>query len=217
MLTNADLDHVLGLVLMREGEQLQLHAPAGIREALANGLNFDALAGAFCGVDWHLPSEASFLPLRLRGEEKSGLDYRAHRLSDEPPRYALSAGGTQSVAYEIRDAGTGRRLIVAPDVGSVSADFQKVLSEADAVLFDGTFWSSNELGEFRKNARTSEQMGHLPIAGGSLEVLRKLSARHRIYLHINNTNPIWQPDSPERQAVEEAGLQIGYDGLEFEL
>ena len=74
----------------------------------------------------------------MRGGGKSGLDYRALWLSSDPPRYAPSARGTQSIAYEIRDAGTGKRLIVAPDVGLVSPVFLKALNEADAVLFDGT-------------------------------------------------------------------------------
>jgi pyrroloquinoline quinone biosynthesis protein B len=143
--------------------------------------------------------------------------YRAHRLSDDPPRYAKTVGGTQSVAYEIHDLQTDRRLVVAPDVASVSSIFLQALNETDAVLFDGTFWSSTELQEVQSKARTSEQMGHLPISSGSLDILRKLPARHKIYMHINNTNPIWQPDSPERKEVEQAGVQIGHDGLEFEL
>jgi pyrroloquinoline quinone biosynthesis protein B len=217
LLTNADLDHVLGLVLMREGERLQIHAPLGVKAALAGGMNFDVLAGAFGGVDWHLPSESDFQPLLLRGGGKSGLIYRAHWLSDDPPRYAKSVSGTQSVAYEIHDLHTDRHLIVAPDVASVSSTFLQALNKADAVLFDGTFWSSTELQQVQSNARTSEQMGHLPISRGSLDILRKLPTRHKIYMHINNTNPIWQRDSTERKEVEQAGVQIGRDGLEFEL
>jgi pyrroloquinoline quinone biosynthesis protein B len=217
LLTNADLDHILGLVLMREGGRLQVHAPAGVREALVGGLNFDALADAFSGADWHLPPEGHFQPLVLREDGTSGLNYRVHPLSSDPPRYARSAGGTQSVAYEIHDPRTGGRLMVAPDVASISSAFLEAMQEADAIVFDGTFWSSTELREFRRNARTSEQMGHLPISTGSLDILRTLPARHKIYVHINNTNPVWRPNSLERKDVEQAGVQIGYDGLAFEL
>jgi pyrroloquinoline quinone biosynthesis protein B len=217
LLTNADLDHVLGLILMREGGRLQLHAPAGVREALAHGLHFETLAGAFGGADWHLPPETDLQPLLLREGGKSGLNYRLHPLANDPPRYAKSAGGIQSVAYEIHDPRTGSRLMMAPDVAAVSPAFLEALGKVDAVLFDGTFWSSNELREIQGSARTSEQMGHLPISGGSLDILRKLSARHKIYVHINNTNPVWQLGSPARKEVEQSGLQIGYDGLTFEL
>jgi len=217
LLTNADLDHVLGLFLMREGGHLQINAPAGVREALIRGLNFASIAEAFGCVDWRTPPEDESLPLLLSSGEKSGLSHRAITLSDEPPLYAKSAAGSQSVAYEIEDASTGGRLLIAPDVASVSPSLLQALTKADAVLFDGTFWSSDELIQIKSSARTSEQMGHLPISGGSLEILRNLSARRRVYLHINNTNPIWRPDSPERQQVEQAGIMVGYDGLEFSL
>jgi pyrroloquinoline quinone biosynthesis protein B len=217
LLTNADLDHVLGLILMREGNRLQIHAPAGVREALATGLNFESLAGAFGGADWHLPPEDDLRPLFLSNGEKSGLSYRAIALSHDPPLYAKSATGIQSIAYEIRDAGGGGRLVVAPDVASIFPAFLRILDAADAVLFDGTFWSSNELREIKKSASSSEEMGHLPISGGSLDILRDLPAKHKIYVHINNTNPIWRSDSFERREVELRGIQVGYDGLEFEL
>jgi pyrroloquinoline quinone biosynthesis protein B len=217
LLTNADLDHVLGLVLMREGNRLQIHAPVGIREALVTGLNFDSLAGAFGGVDWHPPSETDLQPLFLGNGEKSGLSYRALILSYDPPLYAKTATGVQSIAYEIRDTHGDGRLVVAPDVASISPAFLEALSKADAVLFDGTFWSSDELREVKDSARSSEQMGHLPISGGSLDILRDLPAKHKIYVHINNTNPVWRPDSFERKEVEQRGIRIGHDGLEFEL
>jgi pyrroloquinoline quinone biosynthesis protein B len=180
-------------------------------------LNFESILGAFAGTDWRTPPENESLPLLLPSGEKSGLSYRALTLSHEAPLYAKSAAGAQSVAYEINDASTGGRLLIAPDVASVSPGLLQALTEADAILFDGTFWSGDELIQIKNSARTSEQMGHLPISGGSLEILRNLPAQHRVYLHINNTNPILQPDSPERQQVEQSGMAVGYDGLEFQL
>lgn len=217
LLTNADLDHVLGLFLLREGGKLSVHAPDGVRDVLVRGLNFDSVAQAFGGIDWHASPESKAKPLLLRNGEKSGLRYRAIALSNEPPLYARGALGLQSVAYEIEDEGTGKRLVVAPDVAEVSPELLDSMTKADAILFDGTFWSSRELIEVKPSARTAEEMGHLPISDGSLEILRKLPARHRIYLHINNTNPIWRPDSLERLEIEKGGITIGSDGLEFEL
>ncbi len=91
------------------------------------------------------------------------------------------------------------------------------MEAADVVLFDGTFWSENELQQVDLRARTATEMGHLPISDGSLDLLRQLPSRHRVYLHLNNTNPILLPGSPERAAVEAAGIAIGDDGMEFEL
>ncbi|HVV70793.1 MAG TPA: pyrroloquinoline quinone biosynthesis protein PqqB, partial [Verrucomicrobiae bacterium] len=88
---------------------------------------------------------------------------------------------------------------------------------SDAVLLDGTFWSSDELARVKSGASSADAMGHVTIREHSLEWLRKSAARHKIYLHINNTNPILAPDSPQRAAVEAAGVTVGYDGMEFEI
>jgi pyrroloquinoline quinone biosynthesis protein B len=85
------------------------------------------------------------------------------------------------------------------------------------VLFDGTFWSDHELRTVREGARSANEMGHLPIGEGSLDLLRDLPARHRIYMHINNTNPILAKDSPQRRMVESAGIAVGEDGMELVL
>jgi pyrroloquinoline quinone biosynthesis protein B len=106
-------------------------------------------------------------------------------------------------------------LLIAPAVASLSADLSTALAEADAILFDGTFWSDDELRNIDPAARSAQQMGHLPISDGSLEFLRPLGAAHKIYVHINNTNPILAAQSDERMAVETAGIVVGYDGLEF--
>jgi pyrroloquinoline quinone biosynthesis protein B len=121
------------------------------------------------------------------------------------------------VAYQIEDRKTRARLLVAPDVSAITPELSEALVNSDIVLFDGTFWSSDELQRVRPGARNSEEMGHLPIQGGSLEALGALQAKHKAYFHINNTNPILAPDGPERLAVEAAGVIVGYDGLEFAL
>jgi pyrroloquinoline quinone biosynthesis protein B len=121
------------------------------------------------------------------------------------------------MAFLFRDEQTGGTLLIAPDVFEITKNLKDALQSADAVLFDGTFWSEDELGVVKPSARKASAMGHLPIKNGSLDILSRSSARHRIYLHINNTNPILFPDSAERQAVESAGIMIGCDGMEFEI
>ena len=87
------------------------------------------------------------------------------------------------------------------------------------ILFDGTFWSNDELITLGIGERTALQLDHLPMSGseGSLERLRALPSRHRVYVHINNTNPVLLEDSAERRAVEAAGLTIGMDGMRFDI
>lgn len=219
LLTNADLDHALGLLLLREGDALTIHATHAVRETLVEGLRIEALLGAFCGLQWHEPPRDNFSPLPSKNGRASGLSYRAIALAQSPPLYfPRNAGdGAQSVAYEIKDDRTGGKLLVAPDVGCLTPDLLAALGEADAVLFDGTFWCDDELKRVKGTSRTALEMGHLPIQTHGLNVLRNLRARYKIFLHINNTNPILQPGSTERAEVEAAGVTIGQDGMEFTL
>ncbi|HEY0790790.1 MAG TPA: pyrroloquinoline quinone biosynthesis protein PqqB [Chthoniobacterales bacterium] len=218
-LTNADLDHTLGLVLLREGGPLLVYATAAVREALETGLRLPQVLDAFNGVSWAEPSE-EFAPLQERDGAVTGLSYRAILLPGEAPPYArgkFGEGRGHSVAYQIRDRRTGGRLLIAPDVAAVPRSLAQALEESEAVLFDGTFWSQNELLQVKDGARTAEAMGHLPIHDGSLEMLRDSPARKKFYVHINNTNPILDPASWERQQVERAGIQVGEDGAEFQV
>jgi pyrroloquinoline quinone biosynthesis protein B len=217
LLTNGDLDHVLGLLLLREGPPIAIHATAAVKESLcASGIT--AILTAFCGAAWHEPDER-LADLKGVDETSSGLASRAIFLPGAPPPFMKKSAhlAGHSVAYQIEDRKTGARLLVAPDVSAMTPALAEALRDSDVLLFDGTFWSSDELSRVRAGARLAEEMGHLPIHGGSLELLRGLAARHKIYFHINNTNPILASDSPERAEVEAAGMIVGYDGLEIEL
>jgi pyrroloquinoline quinone biosynthesis protein B len=93
----------------------------------------------------------------------------------------------------------------------------EVCASSDLILFDGTFWSEEELAAVRPGARSAREMNHLPIRNGTLDFLRQLPARRKIYTHINNTNPILMPDSPQRRELEQAGIEVARDGLEIVL
>lgn len=218
LLTNADLDHVLGLFLLRErAGKLRVHCTAAVRETLRGSLHLDALLAGYCGVEWlELPGTMS--PLLIAGGA-GGLAFRAIPLPGGAPRYAANEAPAegQSVALEFADAARGVRLLIAPDVAAITPELHAALETADAVIFDGTFWSAGELRRIDPAARTAPEMGHLPVSGGSLDLLRGLKARHRIYTHINNTNPIFRPGSPERAEVEKAGIIVGEDGMQFEV
>ncbi len=217
-LTNADLDHVLGLFALREGGRLDIFAPKAVQEPLAGPLGLKVVLDSFCGVAWHEP-QSSFMPVPTGNGQNSKLSYRAMALPGGPPLFAsdLGSGGPHSVACQFLDTNTGGKLLVASDVAAVNPELQAALEDSDAILFDGTFWASDDLATIKPGARTPEQMGHVTIKDGSLDLLAKLPAQRRIYTHINNTNPILTAKSPERAAVESAGITVGHDGLEFEL
>jgi pyrroloquinoline quinone biosynthesis protein B len=140
-------------------------------------------------------------------------------LSGRPPRYAAksSHGDVCTIALQFLDERTGGRLLIAPGVAALSGPLQDAAKESAAVLMDGTFWSEDELRRVRAGAPSAAEMGHLPIKDGTLPFLSALSGRRRVYVHINNTNPIFAPGSPERAAVESAGIIIGRDGLSFDV
>jgi pyrroloquinoline quinone biosynthesis protein B len=115
----------------------------------------------------------------------------------------------------LRDRNSGAVCAFVPGCGDLTPPLLDRLAQADILLFDGTFWQDDELVALGINSRTAREMDHVPIAGpgGSLERIASLPCRHRIYTHINNTNPILLERSPERAAVERAGITVGFDGL----
>jgi pyrroloquinoline quinone biosynthesis protein B len=219
LLTNADLDHVLGLLSLREGTKLHIYATKTVRETLEQGLNLTSIMEAFCGVSWHEISSSDPIPLIQTNGMESSLSVRVIHLPGEKPLFAgnISASSGHSVAYYIEDRQTRGRLLVAPDVARSNQLLNQAMMESDAVIFDGTFWSEDELQRVKPGARTAAEMGHMTIKDSSMALLGSLPARHKIYIHINNTNPILSPDSTARAAVQAANLQVGYDGLEFDL
>jgi pyrroloquinoline quinone biosynthesis protein B len=221
LLTNADLDHTLGLFLLREGERLAIHATRTVRRALTEGLALPAALASYCGADWIEPP-AELTPLGRRDGTPSGLRYAAFLVPGKPPRYrngrAAPVAG-DSVGYRIVDEATGGRLAFLPDVAALNEAVLAALRDCDAVLFDGTFWSQDEMRSMGVGTASAADMGHLPVGGpdGSLARLADLPAGLKIYIHINNTNPILLDESPERLAVEAAGVAVGYDGWDFSL
>ena len=168
----------------------------------------DTVLKPFCGINWRpiVPKLDWSNQSNLRG-----LIWLAGR---------ISLGAIQleeSVAFVLGDEVSGKSALIAPAVGELTKDLRAAAAKADVVLFDGTFWSNNELHAIRPGARSAREMHHLPNCDGTLDFLRDLPAGRKVYTHINNTNPILMPGSKERKQVEQAGIEIGFDGLEIVL
>jgi pyrroloquinoline quinone biosynthesis protein B len=195
LLTNADIDHALGLLLLRQQEKpLVVYATDETRAALAW---LDRALARFCGIEWRKIS-SDFQ--RLNGS----IAFRAIELP-------------HSVAFQFVHEASGRLALVAPAVSELTRELSEASAGSELILFDGTFWSDDELAAVRADARSSREMNHLPIGGGSLDFLRQSPARRKIYTHINNTNPILMPGSHERAQVDQTGIEIARDGLEIVL
>ncbi len=219
LLTNADLDHTLGLTLLREGNNLVVHATTAVRRALTEGLRLDAILSCYGGVTWREPP-TELTPLLGRAGTPSGLRYAAFPVPGKLPRYregSAAPSDADTVGYRFEDEKTKGRLVFIPNVAALGDSVLDQLRASDAVLLDGTFWSEQEMPALGAGTLGASAMGHLPIggAGGSLAQIGGLPALLKVYLHINNTNPMLCEGSPERQTVEAAGVIVGYDGQEF--
>jgi pyrroloquinoline quinone biosynthesis protein B len=223
VLTDGEIDHTLGLLLLRENAaRLPVYAPAGVSALLGDAWPLYRVLSAYSGVDARTLDEGRPLPLADGAGAPLGLCCAATAVARRPPRYARSApAATFDVGLRITDERTGGIFAYVPTAGDVDDGLRRIAGGADLFMFDGTFWSDDELRHAgaTPGAPTAREMGHLPIGGrgGSLELLPGLGAKRTVYVHINNTNPMLTLGSPERAQVEAARIVVGEDALEFEL
>jgi pyrroloquinoline quinone biosynthesis protein B len=221
LLTDAELDHTLGLLLLREGRGLEVHATAAAHDTLRDGTSLLRTLEAYSPVNWVRVVPGCDMPL---GE---GLSYRAFDVpTTKRPRFGSGStseeGGNQEgrvVGYRLTDVRTGGVLVYLPAVQRLTATVRREFAGCACLLVDGTCWHDEELIRLGASGKTAREMGHLPISGpgGTLEQLFPLPIDRKIYIHINNTNPILLEDSPERRILESRGLEVAADGLELQI
>ena len=227
VLANADLDHVLGLLLLRELQPLRVHATASVRRILREDNSmFGMLQRIPEQVVWSdFESGAQFHLGNARGED-SRLRCEAWSLSQHYPAYVTEerrlkfAPGEASMGFILdshaEDSPHGPRLAYMPAVPELSDELLQRLDECDVLLFDGTFWSDDELIRVQGSGQTARQMGHIPVEE-ILVSLAELRRPRKIFLHINNTNPMLNEASPEYRQVRGAGWEVAEDGWQFDL
>jgi pyrroloquinoline quinone biosynthesis protein B len=218
--TDAELDHTLGIVLLREGRRLRLYLTCAVRQVLERDSSILPVTRAFAEVEViELSPQGGPVPLAYADGAASGLSVETFPVPAGPPRFASEELPGHTVGLVLRDAATGGSCAFVPGCGGLDDGLLGKLDAVSLALFDGTFWTDDELIRLGIGDRTARQMDHLPISGpgGSLERLARLRTPHRVYTHINNTNPMLIEDSPERALVEEHGLVVGMDGMRFEV
>lgn len=250
VLTDSELDHTAGLLLLREGgmvtkhcnidelyrrgcevlyheHPISIHCTATVRRWLNSSLPIEPVLASFSlggpsTIRWNeLPLDVP-VDLCLQHGAPSGLRIHAFEMDRHVPRFvkeeAASAVGSV-IGLEVEDLRTGGRLVYAPCVATLRDSLVDAVREADCLLLDGTFWDDDELNRSGIGGRTAREMGHLPVSGpeGSLAWLADLPARHRVYVHINNTNPMLNERGPEHRQVTDSGVRVGADGEMFDL
>ena len=217
VLTNGDLDHCLGLLSLRESHPLVVYATEAVRAGFTTGNVLYRTLERF-------PGQVTWSALALDREQPlgdSGLYLTAISTPGKPPLHLEGIrprSAEDNIGLLIRDARSGGRLAYFSGVAGPSDGVAQALAQADVFFFDGTFWSSDELVVAGLGTRRAEDMAHWPVGGpeGSLAFLARQPAR-RILIHVNNTNPILRDESPERQALTTAGIEVAVDGMELSL
>ncbi|MHA6628534.1 pyrroloquinoline quinone biosynthesis protein PqqB [Pseudonocardia sichuanensis] len=213
LLTDAELDHTLGLLLLREGRGIDLHATESVRATLTDGNPLLRTLEAYCPVRWHPVVPDADTPLG------DGLSYRAFDVpTTKRARFGPTTEKGRVVGYRLTDERTGRSAVYLPGVQDLTP-VRDQLEGCACLLVDGTCFDDDELVRLGLAGKTAREMGHVPIAGdgGSLAQLAPLPVERKIYVHVNNTNPILLEDSPQRRVVEEHGMEVAMDGLEVEV
>ncbi|MBV9567459.1 MAG: pyrroloquinoline quinone biosynthesis protein PqqB [Hyphomicrobiales bacterium] len=214
-LTNGDVDHVAGLLSLRERQAFTiLGTPATLKLIEANSL--------FRVLD---PAYVSMQPLQNGVEIDAGFGLKATPffVPGKVPLHeeggTVSIGGLSETTLGLEIRSDGARLVYIPGCAKMSEEILRRAAGADLLLFDGTTFTDDEMVRLGLSQKTAWRMGHMAIAGddGSLRAFTELEVGRKIYTHINNTNPILIAGSPERRVVESAGWEVAYDGLEIAL
>jgi pyrroloquinoline quinone biosynthesis protein B len=216
LLTDAEIDHTAGLLLLRESATpVRVFGDAGVERALRDDYPVLAILERYCGAEWHTLEPGRAMPL-----EGSSLEVEPFEAGGDAPRYLDGSDvELQASGFVFRDHATAGVVTYVPGLARLDDGVLDRFAESDLVLVDGTFWRDDELARLGISARSARDMGHLPLSGpgGTLDALARLRRPRKVLVHINNTNPILLEDSPERDAVKVAGVEVAYDGLEIAL
>ena len=215
VLTNGDIDHIAGLLTLREKTPFTVFATQSGMDILTtnsvfNVLDSELVERSLISVDevFEPLSDVKITPFSVPGKV-------ALFLEDEES-LDIEAVGDQTIGLLLEV--NGKRAAYIPGCAALPDWLLMRLEAVDLLLFDGTVWENDDMAKTGTGQKTGARMGHIQLSGhdGSLERLGSVSAR-KVFVHINNTNPILQPESGERAKVESAGWEIAYDGMEIEL
>jgi pyrroloquinoline quinone biosynthesis protein B len=213
LLTDAEIDHTAGLLLLRESAApVRVFGADGVKLALTEGYPVLPMLERYCGAEWQ-----TLAPGRTQSLDGS-LTVEPFPAGGDAPRY-LPGVDLEASGLVFRDRASGAVVTYVPGLARWDDGVVARVAASDLVLVDGTFWRDDELPRLGITDRTAQDMGHVPLSGpgGTLAMLAGLDRPRKVLVHINNTNPILLEDSAEREQVVRAGVEVAYDGLEVEL
>lgn len=224
VLTNADVDHITGLLNLRESQPLRLYGTQRVLDVLAANAVFNVLNPQFVLREPLRLEQAQALtrpdgePLGLTVTPFAVPGKVALWLEDVSKGPNFGSVAEDTVALEVQDS-NGQRFFYIPGCAAMPPALAARLRGAALVFFDGTLWRDDEMVMAGVGVKTGQRMGHMSVSGddGTLAAFAGLDVQRKVFIHINTTNPILLDDSPERQTVEQAGWTVAWDGMELTL
>lgn len=220
VITDAQIDHVTGMLSLREhNKPWEVYTTRAVYEDLTTGFPIFNILGHFRGINHH---EISTDQSSFTIPSAEGLVFTAVPLKSEAPPYSPHRHNTvpgDNIGMRIEDTRTGKNLFYAPGLGMAEPHVLAYMREADAVLVDGTVWTDDEMAKQGISNKRAQEMGHLDQSseGGIMSLLNAMNKPRKILIHINNTNPILNEESEQRQILNQAGIEVAYDGMDIEL
>jgi len=217
---DSQIDHTTGLLMLREGCPHEVYCTDMVYEDLSAGFPlFTMLKHWNGGINRHpIPLDGS----RFNIAGISGLSFTAIPVTGKAPPYSPHRNDSHigdNIGIKVTDESSGKSLFYSPGLGDLTDQTRQLMSEADCLLVDGTFWQEDEMLTTGVGDKKAEDMGHLPQSGenGMISVLKPMDKPRKILIHINNTNPILDEDSEQRKILESEGIEVSFDGMDVEL
>jgi pyrroloquinoline quinone biosynthesis protein B len=223
VLTGGDVDAIAGLLHLRERHCFSVYAPERVLAVLNENPIFGVLAPD-CVARVVLPLDRPMLLAGPAGD--SGLAVEAYVVPGKVPLYQEGADfdptpseAGDTIGLKVTETATGNSFHFVPGCAVVNGGLRERLADSALVFFDGTLWQDDEMIRMGIGAKTGRRMGHISMSGadGAIAAFADLSVKRRVFMHINNSNPVLLSGSPERRKAEAAGWEIAYDGMEVSL
>ena len=219
ILIDSQIDHSTGLLILREGKPLDVYCTEMVKQDLSSGFPIFTMLDDYCTINHHpieLASGAFTIP-RI-----DDLRFIPHALKSKAPPYSPHRHDPHegdNIGVTIEQISTGKKLYYAPGLGEIEPHVHQAMMDADCLLVDGTFWQDDEMEQAGVATKKAREIGHLPQSGpgGMIEVLEPIEDTRKVLIHINNTNPILDEASDQRETLDQAGIEVAYDGMEIDL
>ena len=225
VLTNGDVDHVAGLLTLRERQNLSVYAHKRVHSVLKDNSIFNVLNPDY--VDRRELKMNENFSLKDKNGSEIGINIEAFEvpgkialwLEDESKGKDFGTKDGDTIGLKIFSENYDKYFFYIPACAKMTEELANRISGAEVVLFDGTLWTNEEMATSKVGEKTGQRMGHMNNSGkdGSIEAFKNLNIKRKIFIHINTTNPILLGDSDERKIVEENNWEVSYDGMEINL